>query len=199
MFTGLIESVGHVADAPVADAGVRLRVRTALAAEMRPGDSLAINGVCLTVVTVDTEAVLGDLGPETVRLTTLGDLRAGHPVNLERALRVDGRVGGHFVQGHVDGTAELSGVRTEGDARWLTFCFDEALAACVIVKGSIAVDGVSLTVAALRRDEFDVMIVPFTWESTNLRALQPGDRVNLECDMVGKYVVRATQIAMTNR
>jgi riboflavin synthase len=199
MFTGLIESVGHVADATVADAGVQLRIRTALAAEMRPGDSLAVSGVCVTVVTADSEAVFAELGPETVRLTTLGDLRAGHPVNLERALRVDGRVGGHFVQGHVDGTAELSGVRTEGDARWLTFCFDEALAACVIVKGSIAVDGVSLTVAALRRDEFDVMIVPFTWESTNLRALQPGDRVNLECDMVGKYVVRATQIAMTNR
>ena len=199
MFTGLIESVGHVAEATVADACIRLRVRTALAAEMRPGDSLAVNGVCLTVVTADAGAVLADLGPETVRLTTLGGLRAGHPVNLERALRADGRIGGHFVQGHVDGTAELTGIRTEGDARWLTFRFDQALAACVIVKGSIAVDGVSLTVAALRRDQFDVMIVPFTWVGTNLQALRPGDRVNLECDMVGKYVVRATQVAMTNR
>jgi len=199
MFTGLIESVGYVADATVADAGVRLRIRTALAAEMQPGDSLAINGVCVTAVAMDAGAVLADLGPETVRVTTLGGLRAGHPVNLERALRADSRFGGHFVQGHVDGTAELSDVRAEGDAHWLTFCFDEALAASIIVKGSIAVDGVSLTVAALRRDEFEVMIVPFTWNCTTLRALRPGNRVNVECDMVGKYVVRATQIALTNR
>jgi riboflavin synthase len=201
MFTGLIESVGHVEDATVAGAGagVRLRVRTALAPEVRPGDSLAVNGVCLTVVTADAGTVRADLGPETVRLTTLGDLRADHLVNLERALRADSRFGGHLVQGHVDGTAELSGIRTEGDARWLTFGFDKALAAYVIAKGSIAVDGVSLTVAALRRDEFDVMIVPFTWDCTNLRALRSGDRVNLECDMVGKYVVRATQIALADK
>jgi len=199
MFTGLIESVGHVEDATVADAGVRLRIRTALAPEVLPGDSLAVNGVCLTVVTADAGIVRADLGPETVRLTTLSDLRAGHPVNLERALRANSRFGGHLVQGHVDGTAELSGIRTEGNAHWLTFCLDKALAAYVVAKGSIAVDGVSLTVAALRRDEFDVMIVPFTWDCTNVRALRSGDRVNLECDMVGKYVVRATQIALANR
>ena len=199
MFTGLIESVGHVADATVADAGVQLRIRTALAAEMRPGDSLAVSGVCVTVVTADSEAVFAELGPETVRLTTLGNVRAGHAVNLERALRADSRFGGHFVQGHVDGTAQLRGVRAEGDAHWLTFGFDEPLAAGVIAKGSIAVDGVSLTVAALRRDEFDVMVVPFTWGCTTLRTLRPGDRVNLECDMVGKYVVRAAQIALANR
>ena len=199
MFTGLIESVGHVEDATVADTGVRLCIRTALAPELRPGDSLAVNGVCLTVVTADAGIVRADQGPETVRLTTLGDLRAEHPVNLERALRADSRFGGHLVQGHVDGTAELSGIRTEGDVRWLTFCFDKALAVYVIAKGSIAVDGVSLTVAALRRHEIDVMIVPFTWDSTNVRALRSGDRVNLECDMVGKYVVRAAQIALANR
>jgi riboflavin synthase len=199
MFTGLIESVGHVDDVVVADAGVRLRVRTALAPEVRPGDSLAVNGVCVTAVTADGGIVRADLGPETVRLTTLGGLRADQPVNLERALQADSRFGGHLVQGHVDGTAELTGIRTEGDARWLTFGFDEALAVYVIAKGSIAVDGVSLTVAALRCDEFDVMIVPFTWDCTNLRALRSGDRVNLECDMVGKYVVRATQIALADK
>jgi len=199
MFTGLIESVGQVEDAAVGDAGVQLRVRTMLASKMHAGDSLAINGVCLTVVTTDAGTLLADLGPETVRLTTLGELRAGHLVNLERALRVDSRFGGHFVQGHVDGTAELKGIRTEGDAHWLTFQFDETLAGHLIIKGSIAVDGVSLTVAELRRDEIDVMIVPFTWDGTNLRALRPGDRVNLECDMVGKYVIRATQIALANR
>ena len=199
MFTGLIESVGHVEDATPAESGVRLRLRTALAAEMRAGDSLAVNGVCLTVVAADADAVCADLGPETALVTTLGSLRAGQPVNLERAMRADNRFGGHFVQGHVDGTAEVRAIRAEGEAHWLTFSFGDALAACIIPKGSIATDGVSLTVATLRDGEFDVMIVPFTWEHTNLHALRPRDRVNLECDMVGKYVVRATQIALAGK
>ena len=195
MFTGLIESVGHVEDATPAESGVRLRVRTAFAAEMRAGDSLAVNGVCLTVVATDAGAVCADLGPETARVTTLGSLRAGQSVNLERAMRADGRFGGHFVQGHVDGTAEVMAVRKDGDAHCLTFSFGDALAACLIPKGSVAVDGVSLTVAALRDGELDVMVVPFTWDHTNLGALRPRDRVNLECDMVGKYVARAAELA----
>ena len=199
MFTGLIESVGHVEDATPAASGVRLRVRTALAAEMRAGDSLAVNGVCLTVVAAEAGAVCADLGSETARVTTLGSLRAGQPVNLERAVRADSRFGGHFVQGHVDGTAEVRAVRSEGEAHWLTFSFGDALAACFIPKGSVAADGVSLTVAALRDGEFDVMVVPFTWDHTNLHALRPRDRVNLECDIVGKYVVRATQIALAEK
>ena len=196
MFTGLIESVGHVEDATPAWSGVRLHVRTALTAEMRAGDSLAVNGVCLTVVAADAGVVCADVGPETARVTTLGSLRAGRPVNVERALRADDRFGGHFVQGHVDGTAEVRAIRGEGEAHWLTFSFADALAACIIPKGSVAVDGVSLTVAELRDGEFDVMIVPFTWDHTNLHALRPGDRVNLECDVVGKYVIRATHIAL---
>jgi riboflavin synthase len=199
MFTGLIESVGHVEEATPVTSAVRLRVRTALAAEMRAGDSLAVNGVCLTVVTANAGVVCADLGPETVRVTTLGSLRAGQPVNVECAMRADSRVGGHFVQGHVDGTAEVTAIRGEGEAHWLTFSFGGALAACIIPKGSVAVDGVSLTVAALRGSEFDVMVVPFTWDHTNLHALRPRDRVNLECDMVGKYVVRATQIALAEK
>ncbi len=199
MFTGLIESVGHVEEATPAESGVRLRVRTALAAEIRAGDSLAVNGVCLTVVAADAGAVCADLGPETARVTTLGSLRAGQPVNLERAMRADNRFGGHFVQGHVDGTAEVRAIRAEGEAHWLTFSFGDALAACIIPKGSIAADGVSLTVATLRDGEFDVMIVPFTWDHTNFHALRPRDWVNLECDMVGKYVVRATRIALAEK
>ena len=199
MFTGLIESVGRVEEVTHIDGGVRLDLQTALADELRPGESLAVNGVCLTVVTAGAGAVRADLGPETVRRTTLGGLRPGDSVNLERALRADGRVGGHFVQGHVDGTTEVRGIRAEGDARWLTFVLDEALAAYVIAKGSIAVDGVSLTVAALRKDEFDVMIVPFTWSGTNLCLAKPGDRVNIECDMVGKYVARAAEIAQAKQ
>jgi riboflavin synthase len=199
MFTGLIESIGLVADATAAASGVRLRVRTALGAEMHAGDSLAVNGVCLTVVAADAGVVHADVGPETARVTTLGALRAGQPLNLERAMRADNRFGGHFVQGHVDGTAEVKAIRGEGDAHWLTISFGDALAASFIPKGSVAVDGVSLTVASLRDGEFDVMIVPFTWDHTNLHALRPRDRVNLECDMVGKYVARAAQIALAER
>jgi riboflavin synthase len=219
MFTGLIESVGVIADvssgadgaapshprtaAPshlsTADESIRLRITTPLASELRLGDSLAVNGVCLTVVEAAGGAIQADIGPETARVTTLGSLRTGQPVNLERAMRADGRFGGHFVQGHIDGTGTVKSVREDGDARWLTVAFGETLAAYIIPKGSIAIDGVSLTIAALRGGEFDVMIIPFTWEHTNLHALAPRDRVNLECDMVGKYVARAAQIALAAR
>jgi len=197
MFTGLIESVGHVADATLTSSGVRLSIRAALAAEMHAGDSLAVNGVCLTVVAADAGALHADIGPETARLTTLGCLDSGRLVNLERAMRADSRFGGHFVQGHADGTGTVKAIRADGNARWLTIAFDAAFAPYFIPKGSVALDGVSLTVAALRDGEFDVMIVPFTWDHTNFHALGQGDRVNLECDMIGKYVARAALIAST--
>jgi riboflavin synthase len=193
MFTGLIEAVGEVADVTSTPAGIRMRVRTALADALAPGESVAVNGVCLTAVAAGGGEMHADIGPETARVTTLGSLTRGQPVNLERAMRADGRFGGHFVQGHVDGTGVVRDVRAEGDARWMTIAFDEPLAAYLIRKGSIAVDGVSLTVAGLRDREFDVMLIPFTWDHTSLRAVRPGDRVNLECDMVGKYVARAVQ------
>lgn len=199
MFTGLIESVGVVSGVTPDAAGMRLRVSTLLASELQPGESLAVNGVCLTVVSAADGTVHADIGPETARVSTLGSLRSGQPVNLERAMRADSRVGGHFVQGHVDGTGTVKAMREDGDAHWLTVGFGEALAAYVIPKGSIAIDGISLTIAALRDGEFDVMIIPFTWDHTNLHALAPRDRVNLECDMVGKYVARAAQIALAAR
>jgi riboflavin synthase len=199
MFTGLIESVGVISEVTPDAAGVRLRVSTPLASQLQAGESLAVNGVCLTVVSAADGAVRADIGPETARVTTLGSLRSGQPVNLERAMRADSRFGGHFVQGHVDGTGTVKAVRADGDAHWLTVGFGEALAAYLIPKGSIAIDGVSLTIAALRDGELDVMIIPFTWENTSLRALVPRDRVNLECDMVGKYVARAAQIALAAR
>jgi riboflavin synthase len=193
MFTGLIESVGLVTDVASAAPGVRLRLATPLASELRAGDSLAVNGVCLTVASVADGGAQFDVGPETARVTTLGGLSTGHQVNLERAVRADSRFGGHFVQGHVDATGTVKAIRDEGDAHWLTVTFEEALAAYLIPKGSIAIDGVSLTIATLRDAEFDVMIIPFTWEHTNLHARATRDRVNLECDMVGKYVARAAQ------
>ena len=195
MFTGLIETVGRVAEAKGTGAGVRLRIRTELASELTPGDSLAVNGVCLTVNVVDGGEVHADVGPETARVTTLGALRREQAVNLERPLRADGRVGGHFVQGHVDGTGTIDEVRPEGEARWFTVSFPAALAPYLVRKGSIAMDGVSLTLAGLGDTKFDVMIVPFTWEHTNLRTLRVGDRVNLECDMIGKYVARALELS----
>jgi riboflavin synthase len=191
MFTGLIESVGVVSAVEPAASGVRLRVRTPLVSELQPGDSLAVNGVCLTVVTSAGGSVQFDVGPETLRVTTLGTLAADAEVNLERAMRADSRFGGHFVQGHIDATGSVTAVRQDADSHWLTIGFGDALAAYMIPKGSIAIDGVSLTIAALRERECDVMIIPFTWQHTNLHARSPGDRVNLECDLVGKYVARA--------
>ena len=197
MFTGLIEAVGHVEEVQAVAGAARLRIRTTLAPEMRPGDSLAVNGVCLTATVVEAEQILADIGPETLRVTTLGSMRPQQLVNLERAMRADARFGGHFVQGHVDGTGVVTTVHDEGEGHWLTVSFDEALAAYWIPKGSVAMDGVSLTIAALRNREFDVMIIPFTWRHTNVHARRPGDRVNLECDIIGKYVARAAQVALT--
>jgi riboflavin synthase len=198
MFTGLIESVGDIVDVHKSPGGYRLRIRTALASAVAPGDSLAVNGVCLTVITSDREEVHADIGPETARVTTLGSLRREQRVNLERSMRADGRVGGHFVQGHVDGTGVVEDVRSDGDSHWLTIAFDRGLAPYLIRKGSIAVDGVSLTIARLGESAFDVMIIPFTWANTALSSLNTGDRVNIECDMIGKYVARSLELAEEN-
>jgi riboflavin synthase len=199
MFTGLIESVGEVAHVEPRASGQRLHVRTSLAAELATGESLAVNGACLTVTGAADGCVLADIGPETARVTTLGSMHVGRRVNLERAMRADSRFGGHFVQGHVDGTGIVRQVRPDGDTYWITIAFNEELAQYLIRKGSIAVDGISLTIADLRDREFDVMIVPFTWEQTSLSNVAPGDAVNLECDMVGKYVARAAEIAGVGR
>ena len=194
MFTGLVEAVGVVSQLDAAGSGLRLRVRTALAGEVKPGDSVAVNGCCLTVTAAEGGEVRADIGPETVRVTTLGLLRRDQPVNLERAMRGDGRFGGHFVQGHVDGIGNISHIREDGDARWVGVTLPGSLARFVVAKGSIAIDGISLTVARLGPAQVEVMIIPFTWRQTNLSWLRPGDAVNLECDMIGKYVARAMEL-----
>jgi riboflavin synthase len=194
MFTGLVEAIGEVADIKETAGGLRLRVRTPLAGDLAPADSVAVNGVCLTVTAAEGSDMFADIGPETARITTLGTLRRGQPVNLERAMRADSRFGGHFVQGHVDATGVVDDLRAEGDAHWMTVTFPEALASYFVKKGSVAVDGVSLTVAGLGRDRFDVMVIPFTWDHTNFPSLRAGSQVNLECDMVGKYVARAAEL-----
>ena len=199
MFTGLIEAVGTVAELKTTTSGFRLRLRTTLASELTPGDSVAVNGVCLTVTAADSGEVHADIGPETGRITTLGSLRHEQRVNLERAMRADGRIGGHFVQGHVDGTGVIDEIRPDGDAHWMTISFDRGLSPYLIRKGSIAVDGVSLTVAGLGGTVFDAMIIPFTWANTNLSSLVVRDRVNLECDIIGKYVARAVELMEEGR
>ena len=166
-----------------------------LASELSPGDSLAVNGVCLTVIVAEHGQVHADVGPETLRVTTLGGLGRGALVNLERPLRADSRLGGHFVQGHVDATGYIEDLRPDADYHWLTVSFPDALKPYIVHKGSIAIDGISLTVAGLGEDRLDLMVIPFTLQHTNLRNANIRDRVNIECDMVGKYVVRAAELA----
>ncbi len=196
MFTGLIETVGHVSGIAPVPSGFCIRIRTALAPSLTPGDSVAVNGVCLTATIIDGDEWQADIGPETARVTTLGSLKPEQVVNLERPLRAGDRLGGHFVQGHVDAVGTIDAVRRDGDAHWMTIAFPPGLAPLLIPKGSIAVDGISLTVAALRERQFDVMIIPFTWSHTNLSSLRVKDHVNLECDMVGKYVARAVELSV---
>jgi len=195
MFTGLIEHAGRVEALEPIEGGYRLSIETAIAGDLHEGDSIAVNGVCLTVVGRDERRFVTEIGPETARVTTLGGLAAGALVNLERPMRPDGRMGGHFVLGHVDCVGVLKAVRVDGEFWWMTVGFDAGLAPYFIPKGSVAVDGISLTVATLREAEFDVQIIPFTWEHTNLQAISPGDAVNLEVDVIGKYVVRVAQLA----
>jgi len=195
MFTGLVEAVGELIERKPTSGGFRLRIGTSLATELAPGDSLAVNGVCLTVILAEHREVHADIGPETVRVTTLGRLPHGSALNLERPLRADSRFGGHFVQGHVDAIGHVEELRADADFHWLTVSFPAHLAPFLVHKGSVAVDGISLTVAGLGADRFDVQLVPFTMQHTNLSRIGMRDRVNLECDMVGKYVVRAAEIA----
>jgi len=193
----LIESVGEIAEVATIDAGFRLRVMSDIAAGLHPGESVSVNGVCLTVVEQKAGSFSAEIGPETAKVTSLGGLKAGSAVNLERAMAADGRFGGHMVLGHVDGTGTVQSVRAEADFWWVSVGYPAALAPYLIHRGSIAVDGISLTIARLEKTTFDVQIVPFTWSHTNLRSVRAGDRVNLECDMVGKYVLRALELMGT--
>lgn len=195
MFTGLIERTGQLAESKSTPAGQRVRIATALGSELAPGDSVSVNGVCLTVVTCDAEGFHAEIGPETARVTTLATLPRGCLLNLERPLRPESRLGGHFVQGHVDAVGRIEEIRQQGDSYWITVAYPREMAPLLIRKGSIAVDGISLTVAGLDERLFDVQIIPFTWSHTNLSGAKTGDHVNLEFDMLGKYVVRAVELA----
>ncbi len=190
MFTGLIEAVGQVAAIEETAGGYRLRIATPLAAELAAGDSIAVNGVCLTAVSPSATMFAADVSPETRRVTTLGQWAEGRRVNLERPLRADARLGGHFVLGHVDAVTTLISVRADADCYWLDFALPEAMQALLISKGSVSIDGISLTVALLGPRTFGVQIVPHTWTHTALSDLSPGSGVNLEADVLGKYIAR---------
>ena len=190
MFTGLVQGMGTVAVVePTAD-GVRLTVATPLAADLRPGDSVAVNGVCLTAVDPDAERFAADVMNETLRRSSLAEAAPGAQVNLELPLRAHDRLGGHFVQGHVDGVGGIWDIRDDGFARVVTVGVPAELMRYVVEKGSIAVDGVSLTVSALGDDWLQVSLIPETLQRTNLGDAGPGRALNVECDVIGKYVQR---------
>lgn len=195
MFTGIIETLGEVAEVKPTPAGFRLRLTTSLSQQLAPGDSVAVNGVCLTVVSADADGVHMDVSPETIRVSALGAVKRGAVVNLERSMRADGRIDGHFVLGHVDATGSIEELRSDGEFWWVTVKFPPSLAPQIVRKGSIAVDGISLTVAGVDDRRLDVQVIPYTWQHTNLRLAKVNDLVNLECDMLGKYVLRAMELA----
>lgn len=190
MFTGLVEvrgSVTALVDDPPARR-LEIDVGPAWVAESSPGDSVAINGCCLTVVAIGQSTLVFEAGPETLARTNLGELAPGDPVNLERPLAAGGRLGGHFVQGHIDDTATV--VDVVGDGEWVTMWFEVpgSLTAGLVAKGSVAVDGVSLTVVEVVEDRFSVALIPHTLENTTLGIRQAGARVNIETDILAKYV-----------
>jgi riboflavin synthase len=199
MFTGLVEAVGEVVALERRPGAVRLFVASELGDRLASGDSLAVNGVCLTVAEAGGPTTAFDVGPESLRVTALEDLEPGDVVNLERAMRADDRFGGHFVLGHVDGVGTIVDLRPDGEFWWVRVRYPGELAPQLVPKGSVALDGISLTLASLGEDSFDVQIIPHTWAHTNLRVARPSGRVNLECDVIGKYVARAVALYTSPR
>jgi len=189
VFTGIVEEIGTVEALEERDGGVYLRVGAGrVLADLGLGDSICVDGACLTVTRCDVRSFTVGLAPETLRRTNLGDRRPGDGVNLERAVAVGGRMGGHYVQGHVDGVGHISALRPEGDSLWMTFAAPRELLPYLVVKGFVAVDGTSLTITAREQDTFSVALVAYTRGAVTLARKQPGDRVNLEVDIVAKYV-----------
>lgn len=202
MFTGIIEAAGKIESFDHNDEGGKLRVSLAaapdIAGALKIGDSISVNGCCLTVVELDGNDFAADLSGETLRRTSFGEKKPGDVVNLERSLTAGARLGGHFVQGHVDGVGRVTRLAPEGENWWLSVHVPENLRRYVAEKGSIAIDGISLTVADWRDGVADIAIIPFTYHQTDIKRMVPGDAVNLETDILAKYVEsllesRATQ------
>jgi riboflavin synthase len=192
MFTGIVEEVGRVVAIEPHGEMIKLSLSApSVAADARVSDSVCVNGVCLTVTHKENDRLSFDAVPETLSRSSLGDLEVGSGVNLERSLAVGQRLGGHFVQGHVDSTARILAIEEKGDSWEFTFETDPDLTPLLVEKGSIALDGISLTLARVNVNQFTVAVIPFTWEHTNLSTRHVGDRVNVEADILGKHVLRA--------
>ncbi len=193
MFTGIIEEIGTVRRIEHGAKGARLTIQAKTVLEdTRIGDSIATNGVCLTVVSMTGDSFSADVMAESLRRSSLGTLQGGSPVNLERAMAANGRFGGHIVSGHIDGTGTIASQKREDNAVWVKIKTPAPLLRYIVEKGSIAIDGVSLTVATVTDTDFSVSIIPHTGAQTILLGKKPGDPVNLECDVIGKYVEKLT-------
>ena len=198
MFTGIIEVLGHVHAIEQRGENARIVIEAHTVTEdAHDGDSIAVNGVCLTALDVKPDSFAADVSKETLLRSTLGNLGTGSPVNLERAVTPATRLGGHIVQGHVDARGKFLGSEDHGESWTFRFAYPKEIGAYLVFKGSIAVEGISLTIADLADDYFEIAIIPKTWEVTNFSRLQPGDEVNLEVDVIAKYVERmlAAQMA----
>ena len=191
MFTGLVEELGQIADIEHGAGGARIVISASIVtSDIAKGDSIAVNGVCLTALDVTASSFAADVSPETLDRTTIGNLAVGSRVNLERALLPTTRLGGHIMQGHVDGRGTFLSAESQGDFWTVKIGFLDDFARYLVHKGSVAVEGISLTIAALNQNNFDIAVIPKTWEMTNLSTLQPDDPVNLEADIIAKYVER---------
>ena len=191
MFTGIIEELGQVRaiEKRGDDARIVIAART-VSEGSRDGDSIAVNGVCLTALDVRVDSFAADVSKETLARSTLGSLRTGSPVNLERAVTPTTRLGGHIVQGHVDARGRFLGAESNGESWTVRIAYPQEIARYLVFKGSVAVEGISLTIAGLTDEYFEIAVIPKTWEVTNFSRLRPGDEVNLEVDIIAKYVER---------
>jgi riboflavin synthase len=191
VFTGIIEDLGAIDAVSPLEAGSRLRISTAIAtSDISMGESICVNGACMTVVEIAETTFAVDVSAESLRRTTLGGLRVGDSVNLERSIRLQDRLGGHLVSGHVDGTGRVESIRPEGESAIYRFSVPERLVPLLVEKGSVAVDGISLTCFNCENGGFDVAVIPHTTSVTTLGSRRPGDPVNIENDLLGKYVAR---------
>ena len=191
MFTGIIEELGSVRSIEERGENARIVIDAKVVTEgTNHGDSIAVNGVCLTALDIHDDSFAADVSRETLQRSTLGSLKPGTPVNLERAVTPATRLGGHMVQGHVDARGQFVSVESHGESWTLRIAYPPEIARYLVFKGSVAVEGISLTIANLTDDYFEIAIIPKTWEVTNLGQLKPGDGVNLEVDVIGKYVER---------
>ncbi len=190
MFTGLIQDIGTIEAVDSAADGAKLRIVTSLGPEIVSGDSVAVNGICLTATSADPEGFEAEAMNQTLTVTALGGIETGDRVNLELAMKASDRFGGHIVQGHVDGVGEVSSLTDDGFAKRLRIALDRNLLRYAIDKGSIALDGVSLTIAGLGEDWLEVSLIPETLERTNLGEAEPGRKINVECDVIAKHVER---------